>query len=191
MKNKLIGFMGSPGTGKTMAAFAMKEYAMKKGYSSDVCPEYAREYCYKYGVPTNMHSQYRLNLEQVEREDTFLKGSNDYIFEDSCLWMGYAFTLVNLEYSRTEETRSIVCDIYDRFVLRYMDRYHKVFYLKYGNLAFDDGCRNLEINKKIATIMDGFVLSHQHILPIITVDIPIDKTEQRKDFIWEHLEDKS
>jgi hypothetical protein len=123
----------------------------------------------------------------MEREDVFLKGNNGYIFEDSCLWMCHAFTLVHLEENQDAETRSIVGDIYNRFIMEQMDRYYKVFYLKYSNLAFDDGCRNLEINKKIATIMDGFVLSHQHVLPIITVDIPIEKTEQRKDFVWGHL----
>jgi len=187
MKNKLVGFMGAPGTGKTTLAFAMKEYAMRKGYSSDVCSECAREHCYKYGVPKTPYSQYRINLEQIDRENIFLKGNNDYIFEDSCLWMGYAFTLVNFRQDQGEEARSIIDEIYNRFVIEQMGRYHKVFHLKYGGLAFDDGCRDLDVNKKLATVMDGFVLAHQHILPIVTVDIPIDKTEQRKDFIWEHL----
>lgn len=186
MKTKLIGFMGAPGSGKTTLAFAMKEYLLTKKISSDVCSEYAREFCFRFGVPKSTYTQYRINLGQMDREDAFMKGTNDYVFADSCIWMGYSFALVHLKKDHEKEAHSAVSDIYDRFVIGEMNRYDKVFYLK-NNSAFDDGCRDMDVNRKIAEVMEGFVRSHQYLLPIVTIDVSIEETEKRKEIVWECL----
>ena len=59
-KSKLIGFLGAPGTGKTTLSCAMKEYCLIKGASADICTEYAREYCFKHGIPKHPYTQYRI-----------------------------------------------------------------------------------------------------------------------------------
>ena len=186
MKNKLVGFMGAPGCGKTTLACAMKEYAMENNVSGDVCTEYPREYCFKYGPPSHPFAQYRITANQTDRENALLMGNNEYIFTDSPVWFGYVYTLVYMNLNYNEEVLSCLGDIYTRFVVNNIRRYHKVFYLQNDN-PHDDGCRNMEINQKIADVMEGFYLSHQHILPIIKIEIDVSKTLERKKAVWHHL----
>jgi nicotinamide riboside kinase len=189
MKNKLVGFMGAPGTGKTTLSSSMKEYVLLHNISSDVCTEYAREFCFKYGVPKNVYSQYRINQGQLEKEDILTRGNNEYIFSDSPVWMGYVFSLIHLKSNDTAEIKDIIGDIYDRYVIKQINRYYKVFHLKNPN-PYDDGCRDMEANKIIAEAMDGFVLSHQHLLPIITINVDIMNVEERKKIVWENIREK-
>ena len=72
MKSKLIGFIGAPGTGKTTLSCAMKEYLLRKNVSSDICTEYAREFCFKYGIPKHPYTQYRVTSQQMLREDLLM-----------------------------------------------------------------------------------------------------------------------
>jgi len=185
-KNKIIGFIGAPGTGKTTLACAMKDYLLQRGISSDVCTEYAREFCFKYGIPKHPYTQYRVTTEQMLREDLLSKGNNDFILSDSPIWLGYVFCLANMKPDYDKEIHTALSDIYEKFVINHIHRYYKVFYLK-NNKPYDDGCRDMIMNKKIADVIDGFVSSHRHILPIITMDIDITKSEERKKFVWDHL----
>ena len=68
MDGKLVGFIGAPGSGKTTLACAMKEFSLTKNFSSDVCTEYAREFCFSYGVSSNPYAQYRITLKQLDKE---------------------------------------------------------------------------------------------------------------------------
>ena len=180
--------MGAPGTGKTTLACAMKEYALLHNVSSDICTEYAREFCFKYGVPRHPYAQYRIPSEQIERENLFMKGNNEYIFCDSPIWLGYVFGLVNFSHEHNEEVRDIISDLYGKFVIKQMNRYYRVFHIK-NDKPHDDGCRIMEINRKIADVIDGFAISHKHMLPIVTIDIDIMDTEGRKKFVWDNLRD--
>jgi len=186
MKNKLVGFIGAPGTGKTTLACAMKEYALTQRISADICTEYAREFSYKYGISNNPYAQYRITYEQKSREDCLMTGNSQYVFSDSPVWLGYVFGLVNLSSLNNAETRDVVADIYQKFVIDQIDRYHKVFHIVNEN-PYDDGCRDMKVNKVIANIIQGFVSSHRHFLPIIEITIPIVETEKRKEFVWSCL----
>ena len=185
-KSKLVGFMGAPGTGKTTLSCAMKEYLLERNISSDVCTEYAREFCFKYGIPKHPYTQYRITTEQILREDLLLKGNNEYVFSDSPVWLGYVYALANMRSDYDVEIHTALNDMYEKFVINQMHRYYKVFYLKNDKL-YDDGCRDMALSKKIATIIDGFVLSHQHLLPIITTDIKIEESAKRKKFVFDNL----
>ena len=190
MKSKLVGFMGAPGTGKTTLACAMKEYTLIKGVSSDICTEYAREFCFKYGIPKHPYAQYRVTAKQMAREDLLMKGNSEYVFSDSPVWLGYLFSLINMKPDFDQEIYTALTEMYENYVLSQINRYHVVFHLK-NDKPFDDGCRDMEMNKKISYIIDGFVLSHKHILPIVMINIPIDETELRKKFVWDHLKNIS
>ena len=185
--SKLVGFIGAPGTGKTTLACAMKEYTLTRNISSDVCTEYAREFSFKYGISKHPYSQYRITGAQIEREDILKKGSSDYIFTDSPVWLGYVFALINMKPDFDKEIRDVLTDIYQKFVIDQIDRYYAVFHIKNSN-PFDDGCRDMELNQQIADIVEGFVVSHRHLLPIIDLDIPIEDAEGRKKFVWENIE---
>jgi DNA polymerase III delta prime subunit len=186
MAPKLVGFMGAPGTGKTTMACAMKEYLMGKNVSSDVCTEYAREFCFQFGIPSHPYAQYRVGTQQIIREDRLLRGTCEYIFSDSPVWLGYVYGLINMKLEYNEEIRTILSDIYDQFVINQIERYHKVFLLRNSN-PLDDGCRDMDMNNHIANVIEGFVSSHKHILPIVEVNIPIEKTEERKEFVCSKL----
>jgi len=186
MKSKLIGFIGAPGTGKTILACAMKEYFMLRGISTDVCTEYAREFVFKYGFPKHPYTQYRITTEQISREDLLSKGTNEYIFTDSPVWLGYIYSLVNSRDEYDQETKDSLSDMYGKFVIERMHRYHLVFHLKNSD-PFDDGCKDMELNEKISSVLDGFVNSHRHILPIVDLDIPVKESQERKDFVWKTL----
>lgn len=186
MKSKLIGFIGAPGTGKTTLACGMKDFLLQKGVSSDICTEYAREFCFKYGIPKHPYTQYRITTEQIDRENLLMKGTNEYVFSDSPVWLGYIFSLVNTKPDFDYEIHTALSDIYEKFVINQIHRYSKVFYLK-NEKPYDDGCRDMVMNKKIADVLDGFVLTHGHILPIVNVRVPIDKSEERKTFVWDSI----
>lgn len=186
MKSKLIGFMGAPGTGKTTLACAMKEYVMGKNASSDVCTEYAREFCFQFGIPSHPYAQYRLGMQQKNRENRLLNGNCEFIFSDSPLWLIYIYSLVNSQQDHNEEIQTILADTYEQFVINNMNRYNKVFLLKNDN-PMDDGCRNMDVNTHISDIINGFASSHKHVLPIIEVNIPITHFEERKQFIWDQI----
>lgn len=183
---KLIGFMGAPGSGKTTLACAMKEYVLHKGFNSDVATEYAREYCFKYGVPSDPSAQYHIVLKQVEREDLLLKGKGEFVFSDSPVWLSYIFTMIYAENNSSPNLKLLIGDVYNRYVLECANRYDKVFYLRNDN-PYDDSCRNLAINAIIDEKLNGFVNLHKDILPIIKVDISASETERRKEFIWQHI----
>jgi nicotinamide riboside kinase len=188
-KSKLVGFLGAPGTGKTTISCAMKEYLLNKSMSSEICTEYAREYVYRYGHPKHIYTQYRITTEQIAREDLLLKGQSPYIFTDSPVWLGYIYSILSIDRNDDYEIHTALSDMYEKFVLNQIKRYHKVFYLT-NSCPMDDGCRDMDLNEKIESIIGGFVASHRHILPIIDLDIPIKETEARKEFVWDTLNRK-
>lgn len=184
--SKLVGFMGAPGTGKTVLACGMKEYCLKQKVSADICTEYAREFCFEYGVNTAITDQYRITSEQMKREDLLTRGNNEYIFSDSPVWLSYIFALLVSKRGDNIKNYHILNDIYKKFVIDQVERYHRVFYLKNSN-PYDDGCRDMELNSRIADLMESFVISHAHILPIVEVEIEIEEIEERKKMVWENL----
>jgi hypothetical protein len=118
-----------------------------------------------------------------------MRGTSEYVFSDSPVWLGYVFSLVNMKSDYDSEIHTALSDMYEKFVVSQMHRYHKVFYLK-NDKPYDDGCRDMVINKKIAAVVDGFFLSHQHILPIVKLDLPFEETEKRKKFVWDNIKSK-
>ena len=186
MKSQLVGFMGSPGTGKTTLACAMKEFCLMKEVSADICTEYAREYCFRHGIPKHPYTQYRITRKQIDREDLLLKGTSKYVFIDFPVWLGYIYSILSLKSSDDKEVRSSLAEMYEEFVVDQINRYDKVFYLV-NDEPYDDGCRDMDAQKTIAAIIDGFVQSHKHILPIIECHIPITDSPKRKKFVWDNL----
>ena len=188
MSSKLIGFIGSAGCGKTTLACALKEYFMLKQISTDVCTEYAREFVFNYGFPENPDSQYRLALGQIEREDALCSGSNKYIFSDSCVYLSYVYCMVLINKNDSLQRKTVLADIYKRFIISDLNRYHRLYYLS-SIEPFDDGCkRDLESEKMIHDVMDGFIQVHKNLLPIVDVDATIHDTEKRKQIVYDDLE---
>jgi len=187
MKSKLIGFMGAPSTGKTTLAGAMKEYAFVNGnISADVCTEYAREIVFTYGHPKHVYTQYRITTKQIQREEVLKNGASEYIFTDSPVWLGWIYGMLNLKPNSDAEIHTAISDMYELFVINQMHRYHTVFLVTNSNPE-DDGCRDMEANKLIADIIEGFTMMHQHLLPIVRIPEDHNTPEKRKEFVWNHL----
>ena len=188
MKSKLVGFIGGSGTGKTTLACALKEYFMLNNISTDVCTEYAREFVFEYGFPETAFVQYKLALNQQRREDLLCQGTNEYIFSDCPVWLGYIYTLPLIKPDSSKQVKSAASDIYKEFVVNQMDRYHRVFYIQ-NDQILDDGCKHPEaIQQFINDGIDSFVKLHENLLPIVRINIPIKETEQRKKFVLDNLE---
>jgi len=187
MSSKLIGFLGAPGTGKTTLACAMKEYCLIKEVSADICTEYAREYCFRHGIPKHPYTQYRITRKQIDRENLLLKGTSKYVFTDSPVWLGYVYNILTIKSSHDKEIQTSLAEMYEEFVVDQINRYDKVFYLV-NEIPYDDGCRDMEANKVISDVIDGFVNTHKHMLPIIKCDPPITDYKGRKKFVWDNLD---
>ena len=193
----LVGFIGPPSSGKTLLCGAMKEYMIKKaGLTCDICTEYAREYVYKYGIPDDIPSQYRITLEQETRENLLCSGDNSFVFTDSPVWLAYVYTIVRAKKHNLRDARSldIISHIYSRFVMHEPDRYKKVFYLRGSSGTMDDdGCRDVAENDIVAETVDGFVQIHSGVLPIEIIDVPLKDSSARKkkvlDTIWSGISD--
>jgi len=188
MESKLVGFIGGPGSGKTTLACALKEYFMIKKISTDVCTEYAREFVFEYGFPETPFAQYKLALKQKKREDLLCQGTNKYVFSDSPIWLAYVYGLLLIRSDGTIQDRAVASDIYKEFVVKQINRYDRVFYIQ-NETPHDDGCkRDKDTEKTIRNLIEGFVKLHEHILPITRMNIPIEETESRKEFVYNELE---
>ena len=186
--SKLVAFIGGPGSGKTILACALKEYFMLRKISTDVCTEYAREFVFKYGFPEHPSEQYRLGLKQKEREDLLCMGNNEYIFSDSPIWLTYPYCMLIVNHNDDYHVQSILPEIYEEFVIKNIQRYHKVFYVKNDN-PHDDGCkRDKELEDRVRRILDGFVNVHKDLLPIVEIPYSVEQSEERKAFVFKELE---
>lgn len=187
MQPKLIGFIGAPGSGKTTLACSMKEYIIKYDLSADICTECAREHIFRHGHPVDLGSNFYITLTQQEREDALLEGTNDFIFTDSPVWLSYIYALLIVQNFPVSDSPDILAHLYRSFVLDAADRYEKVFYICGRDEIEDDGCRDMDANERISEIIDGFVKVHMDLLPIIPINLPHEKSEERKDLVWENI----
>jgi hypothetical protein len=67
-----------------------------------------------------------------------------------------------------------------------MHRYHVVFHVT-NESPEDDGCRDMEANKLIADLIEGFSRMHQHLLPIVKIPSEHNDPVSRKKFVWDYL----
>jgi len=188
--SELIGFIGGPGSGKTILACALKEFFMLNKISTDVCTEYAREFIFKYGFPEHQSDQYRLGIKQKEREDLLCKGTNKYIFSDSPIWLTYIYCMLITSSNDKYQNQSVLSEIYDEFVIKQINRYKTVFYVSNEN-PHNDGCkRDIEFENKIRRMLDGFINIHLDLLPIVKIPYTVEQALERKQFVFDTLEGK-
>jgi len=91
---KRIGFVGTPGSGKTSTARVLSGTCrgIKDYKNIELIQEYARRYQVKYGPVENLLDQFRIMEKQIDWEDSVGKDV-DIIITDSPVHLGYLYAL--------------------------------------------------------------------------------------------------
>ncbi len=139
---KRIGFVGTPGSGKTSTARVLSGTCrgIKTYKNIELTQEYARRYQVKYGPVENLLDQFRIMEKQIDWEDSVGKDV-DMIITDSPVHLGYLYTL---ELRDVNDPRHIIWmnDIYKKLTrINTPQRYDIIFHLPPVLKPVADGVR--------------------------------------------------
>ena len=138
----LLGFVGSPGSGKTTLARALCSACRRLPNikTVELVSEYARRYISKYGPIENIFEQYRIMTKQLEWEDTVLS-KYDMVITDSPIHMGFLYAIDISK--KTPKDVMVFNDIFKEMTKISMPipRYDIIFHLPPKLKPVEDGVR--------------------------------------------------
>lgn len=169
-----VGFIGVPGTGKSTISQAVQLEMGSHSCITAVCPEYAREFIVKNGLPEHPAVQQKILYKQMRREDTLLRGC-DVLFCDSPVFFCYTYALMQLDPDSVQQAK-IIRDLYKWAVLDNLHRYDALIYLPRQFEIVDDGVRSPGATELVESSILGFLSAHKHLFKNYTE-------------IWSELED--
>lgn len=90
-----VGFIGTPGSGKTSTARALASQCRRIDALNNVeiVSEYARRYISKHGSIDFLWEQYRILHKQLEWETSVENDNLDLLITDSPIFVGFAYCL--------------------------------------------------------------------------------------------------
>lgn len=90
-KQRIIGFVGAPSTGKTTLARAVANAAGLRGLSVEFVAEYARNYLQRFGSIDEQWEQLLIFDTQARREDDAIRAGADLVIAETPAFTGYAY----------------------------------------------------------------------------------------------------
>lgn len=160
-----IGFIGSPGSGKTTLARAVAGFIRQhtKYKTVELVSEYARQFITKYGIDS-LSDQVRIMNKQREEEDKFPL-TTDILITDSPIFMGFVYAL-DMRQEGNQKHTMLINDIFkDMNKMNEIPRYDIIYHLpptlkptKDGVRAahqFDDQWRN-KMDQRIKAVFEIF-----------------------------------
>lgn len=125
-KQRVIGFVGAPSTGKTTLARAVANAAGLRGLSVEFVAEYARNYIQRFGSIEERWEQLLIFDTQARREDDAIRTGADLVIAETPTFTGYAYGLLAPESGA--KAREVMHTLHrwmtDRFSL-----YSQVYYI--------------------------------------------------------------
>jgi len=90
-KQRVIGFVGAPSTGKTTLARAVANAVGLRGLSVEFVTEYARNYIQRFGGIEECWEQLLIFDIQARREDDAMRTGADVVIAETPTFTGYAY----------------------------------------------------------------------------------------------------
>lgn len=136
-----IGYIGTPGSGKTTTARALAGLIRSKTKfkTIELVSEYARTYIVKYGI-TGIYDQVRIFNKQLTEEDKFPE-TTEVLITDSPVFLGFGYALELREEGNPKDTM-LINDLFKEMnKLNESPRYDIVFHLPPVLTPVRDGVR--------------------------------------------------
>lgn len=140
-----VGFIGTPGSGKTSTARALASQCrrIQTLNNVEIVSEYARRYISKHGSIDFLWEQYRILHKQLEWETSVENDNLDLLITDSPIFVGFAYCLdlrEKIECSKKEDM--VLKDLFsDMIRLNNPIRYDIIFHIPPVLQPIDDGVR--------------------------------------------------
>ena len=132
-----IGFIGAPGSGKTVLAAKLYAKLLENGvYSTRLVSEYAQDFLGSGGIITP-ETQIEITEKQKQLENATIKNNYLPIVCDSAIWLGAIYMRYNIVSHRIEPTNKIL-----NYIDNTMDTFHDYEYLVYVPLFNEESKEN-------------------------------------------------
>ena len=137
-KQRMIGFVGAPSTGKTTLSRAVANMVGLRGFSVEFVAEYARTYIQRFGAVESVHEQLIIFDAQARREDDARGTAVDFVVAETPTFTGYAYGLAAMR-STVKDQEAL--QVLHRWILARLPFYDRVYYLPIEMPIQQDGTR--------------------------------------------------
>ncbi len=125
-KQRVIGFVGAPSTGKTTLARATANAAGLRGLSVEFVAEYARNDLQRFGSIEDPWEQLLIFDTQARREDDAIRTGADIVIAETPTFTGYAYGLLVLDGGAKDRK---VMHVLHRWMTERLPLYSRVYYI--------------------------------------------------------------
>ncbi len=125
-KQRVIGFVGAPSTGKTTLARAVANAAGLRGLSVEFVAEYARNYLQRFGSIGEPWEQLLIFDTQARREDDAIRTGADLVIAETPTFTGYAYG--SLAATGGPKARKVMHTLH-RWITERLPLYSQVYYI--------------------------------------------------------------
>jgi len=137
-KQRVIGFVGAPSTGKTTLARAVANTMGLQGLSVEFVAEYARNYLQRFGSIGECWEQLLIFDTQMRREDDAIRTGADIVIAETPTFTGYAYGMLagGIGLKAREAMHTL-----HRWVVERLPLYNQVYYIPMEIGMQSDGVR--------------------------------------------------
>ncbi len=125
-KQRIIGFVGAPSTGKTTLARAVANAAGLQGLSVEFVAEYARNYLERFGSIDEPWEQLLIFDTQARREDDAIRTGANLVIAETPTFTGYAYGSMVAEGGM--KARKVMHTLH-RLITERISLYSQVYYI--------------------------------------------------------------
>jgi len=127
MKSKLIGFLGSPCSGKSTLASEVHTKLKILNKNSIFIPEAATDYIAEFGIPSQPIDQMTIFEKQINRENRYI-GTKEYIICDSSSILNYFYFRTSY-HTKPSKTDIATINYIQKEILLSLNNWNHLFYV--------------------------------------------------------------